>query len=308
MAAMAGLGYAMAGTAAFTAIGYTGGLSHDVLERRSYFFKEQAVIKLHGKDLHWVGAVHTLGTFRGHEAEIEKQVANSEFVILEYFDKNIAQYAHAGESTDQMTSLLFQASQYFAGIASVCAKFKKDIVVVNPDTVAAEAFDSFLLWGLPIGLAMKMVVDRDAGNLTTRRAFMQSLLAIPSIARWMSEGGTRGLRKDLRGNTEPPSPSRENEANALGVTVIDWRDVITAKGVDMALKRFGSKGSQPVFSYHGAAHKGTLEYLVNPELRKQKENAYGVHDLFGDISLRRYRFDTKLKEWMELERLPLENS
>lgn len=294
------------GTAGGIGAGMGGGIASMHENRRPGRFVEQAKVALDGRHVRWIGLDHTLQTFEANEPEIRKQVSESPFVILEYFQEQMRGRAKPDTSREEVKKLVTVAEQFFASVGRVCAEEGKDVVVVNPDTPAAMLSYAFLAMGLPMGLILKAFSDISNGTQTKEKALVESVLTLPIFAMYLTEaGGARAFRDYL--DQEDGAPAMENKADAFGFSNSDWRDVVTAKGTRLALERYGQDAddTHPVTAYHGGLHYGTIEYLQKPELVREKERAYAGHNLIGDLSLRRYHFDRDSNSWAVADRVSL---
>lgn len=299
---LVGAGATLAGGAVAEAIGLLGGLAMGHQEGRLGRFKDFPA-RVGNTKLHFVGVDHTLATFRKSEEKIREQIREAPFVILEYFDSMTRAQAIPGANEDSVRALPMDAQRFFAAVGKVCAKEGKDVVVVNPDSAAAHALHSLLLLGVPLGALFTLVNMADKGDLKARHALLGSVAQVPTLATWLSEAGAvKALRSELEKNGHLPADTpKEHKADLLGTHIWDWRDVVTAKGIARAEQLYHKElgNGKDMLSYHGIGHAGTIEYLEHPERREAKEKLYAVHNLLGDMTLRRYRFDTGLNEWLE---------
>lgn len=305
---MMSAGFAVGGTAFLSGGQYAIGLAEFDTERAG-LVREQGRAQVEGHDVRWMGVNHNQQTFEAHKEEIREQISEASAVVLEYFDDRIANVSRSDSADTELKNLPFSVERFFSLVAKVCAEEGKEIIVVNPDTAAARIFYVFVTIGFPMGLFMKVVGDLEAESQTAGKAAVEAILALPTIASWLTEAGGMSALRDYmeKKGLLRESHSEDIKADLLGVHFQDWRDLTTAKGLTMVLKKFGSEynPAKPITAYHGAAHDKTLEYLRDPDFRRQKAAIYGLHNLLGDMSARRYRFDASTNAWEEASRTPI---
>ncbi len=282
-----GAGAAVAGTVAAQAIGIVGGLASRSRERPGKF--NETVAQVEGVPLRFVGVGHTLATFKHNETKIRAQVRKAPFVVLEYFDDDIRPMAVPG-TEDKIENLPTMAEQFFASVGRVCAEERKDIIVVNPDTLSAELLDALLVFGIPMATILAAADAADRGDLSSLKILLGAGANIPSFLKWRSE-----VMRKLGGNASK---------DAWALDLQDWRDALTAQGMVVARRRYPAElQRKEMLAYHGAEHAPVLDYIADPKKREEKMTNYVLHNLLGDLSLRRYHFGKE--KWEELERVRL---
>lgn len=291
---------ALSGTGAAIGAGLAGNIN-DLSERTTAFEKVHDAVQVQGHPFRLIGILHTLPEFQKLEPKIRERIRKAPFVILEYFDPKYFKDSPSESPQEQVEELKLQANRYFAAMGALCAEEGKDIVVVNPETPTARVMDTFLTFGLPVGAGYKALSDVDNYTMTSRRGFLLGATALPLGAAALSELGVTRAIRDSREEPNSEHVQKNERADIYGWHISDWRDLVTAKGVELASKAYGQEiqPGQEVPMYHGASHIGVIEYLKRPEFREEKEAGYVLHGLAGNLSLRRYHYDPVQRTWEE---------
>ncbi len=300
-------GSAAAVTFAGSTLGLLGGLSSDTHERRYGRF-EELPINLKGTRLKFVGVDHTLGTFVQNEEKIREQIRRSPFVILEYFDSSFFDKAKPGSTRNDIRSLTLEAHRFFAGVAKICAEEHRDIVVVNPDSIASYVLNSLLMMGIPISTFLTLIDAKERHRLPMWKTLTAIAANVPALALWLGEAEIQGISNKDRELFSKVAAGEKDPANIRpsGVHHWDWRDVGTTKGVLLAKAYYREElEGEEMLMYHGLNHIRFVEYLAHPERREIKEKIYSVQNLLGNMSLRRYHFNEANDAWEEKESLPI---
>ena len=272
-------------------------------------------VQVEGASLRIIGVAHTRETFDAHRDDIRRRVQQAPFVFLEYFKSRMRKLARLNMSIEQKNTNHDDnrpAVQFFSGVGRICAEEQKDIVVVNPD-------ENDLLGNLELGMALgypaSLLLESSVKSLATlfgkrmSRRTVSSYLGIGASALVLSSltGGTRELRSMLQEQGILPSTMAEIElANILGWSLVDYRDLRSADGIERTISSFAHELSSEVEipMLEGGGHNGKIEYLRDPELRKAKKAVYPHYNLVDINTVRRYTYNPVDNAWTLKQEIP----
>lgn len=265
--------------------------------------------RINNHDLSLVGVAHTSYSFAAYEPEIRQTVKESPFIVLEYFNREVREGATPDFNIEKrLDDNTYEGLilPFFTGVGAICAQERKDIIEVNPQTIATQFTQTALLYGIPGATIISNLpggADIFYGNSITRRALLSTLALGTSAWSWLSYHGSLEQHRDKLerlGLVDSQVP-KEQQANVTEWDVLDFRDIRTAQALEKVFEWYGSEATpdQSIPLIHGAYHNGVVEYLKNPSFRDQKALSYLHFLISGNLTIRRYTFADnawKLKE------------
>lgn len=265
-------------------------------------------VSLPNATIQLVGVKHIPETYFANRVDIDNKVKDAPFVVMEYFSEDIAKYAHRQVSDE----VILQAGKtpdytaaFFGAIGRAAAINGKDIFVVNPETPLNQLIEAYTTMGLAGNFAFHELPNL-IEDLYKKRISRRDLLKIPlltpaavGIASWFQL--TRKFRSTLENLGIMSSDLNEQEkADILGWSLIDYRDLNTAKGIQKMTDLYSEKiGNKKVPVFQGARHNSVFEYLLKPKLIDYKDANYLHHNIVGDHTIRKYTFDDSSDNWKE---------
>lgn len=261
--------------------------------------------------LNVVGVAHQRPTLENYREELTELVSQSPFVILEALDDQMRRIA-VDPSTRPYTGyrpnpVVESTIAFFAGVARICADSHKDIIVVNPQSYTTSLLDVLIMFGIPTS-GLIFTLTTSPNRSLSRRGFIALTASVPAVLEL--EGKFFGLTRRLRSLLENFGVGQnhlqpDEEADLLGWSHLDYRDLRSALGIRKILQVYdseASRGEVPIIQ--GAWHNGVIEYMQNPDLIEQKLVMYPHYQLLGTNTLRRYTYHQGKNAWELREELP----
>lgn len=260
------------------------------------FYDPKPPVKIGPSDLKLISVAHWPPTYKKYKPQLESDIQKASWVGLEYCTPEIQNYGRLSQSEEALmkqpaASYNELVYRFFGSVARLCAKYGKDIIVVNPQNMLTYYTDLYAQKGalkstaaLGGAEAVDILLKKLKHMPLSRRDLFKSLPLFATAAVSAYGAAARSMGQ------VPNSPFH---------TEMDLRDTGSALGLQ---KQLSDEHNAHGLLIQGAGHDNVLQYLrQDPAKTKEHYSNYAIGSRIGTPLIQRFHYNSQTDTWNLLE-------